>query len=159
MVKSKISIALLAAFLFSILFVSSVSAQEANAQAAISSAKDTLKNCYAAVLQAESDGVNVDSLIVTLNDAASSLSSAELFYANGDYDAAYTAASQCQSKLGDFSSQVEALIEEADAAGKQNFFVTLIFSTASLAVFGGGAVVWSVLDKQERRKSHESPAQ
>jgi len=147
---------MLAVFLFSVLLAPSVSAQQENAQAAISSAKDTLKNCYDAVLQAESAGANIDSLVAALNDAASSFSTAELAYVTGDYDTAYTAASQCQNKLDGFIAQAEALKEGAETADNQNFWFTIIFSVFSLAVLGGGAAVWVVLNKREWRKIHGS---
>ena len=95
----------------------------------------------------------MDFLVATLNDAASSLSTAKFAYAAGDYDAAYTAANQCQSKLSGFIAQADALKEGADMADIQNFFVTLLFSVFSLAVFGGGAATWVVLYKRERRNN------
>lgn len=143
---------MLAAFLCSCLFVSSVTAQGSG----ISQAKETIKNCYEAVLQAEAAGANVDALMVTLNDAASSLSQAELYYASGDYDAASNAASQCQSQLSGFISQANAEQANAQAASSQNLLLTIVFSVVSLAVFVSGVTAWVVLNRRERRSPHGS---
>jgi hypothetical protein len=57
-------------FLATAMFSSPVLAQQGSAQTAISSAKDTIKNCYDSAKEAEAAGANVDALMVTLNDAA-----------------------------------------------------------------------------------------
>jgi hypothetical protein len=137
------------------LLISSVSAQ-GSGDNAINSAKDTIKNCYNAVSQAEAAGANVDDLMTKLNDAASSLSAAELAYANGDYNTADNAASQCQSKLSDFIPQANALTASAQAATTQNLLFTVFLSIFSVAVFGAGLMAWVVLSRRERRNMHGS---
>ncbi len=151
--KRQFSIFALALLLCSALFTSSVYAQ-GSAQGAIDSAKDTLKNCYSAVSEAEAAGANVDALMATLNDAASSLSTALLANAGGDYDTAYNAASQCQSKLNDFIPQANALAASAQGASTQNFVFIVFLALLSLAVLGAGLGAWVVLSRRERRNIH-----
>lgn len=151
--KSYFSIFALVILLSSMLLVSLVSAQ-GSAQAAINSAQDTLKNCYNAISQAEAAGANVDALMATLNDAAYSMSTAELAYAGGDYDTAYNAASQCQSKLSDFIPQTNALTASAQAAATQNLIFVVFLSLLSLGVLVAGLGAWVVLGRRERRKTH-----
>ncbi|MGD6852626.1 MAG: hypothetical protein ACQCN6_11255 [Candidatus Bathyarchaeia archaeon] len=151
--KIRFSIIALTLLLCSGLFISSVSAQ-GSAQAAINSAKDSLKNCYSAVSEAEAAGANVDDLMATLNDAASSLSTAELAYAGGDYDTAYNAASQCQSKLNDFIPQTNALAESARSESTQNLVFIVFLALLSLAVLAAGLGAWFVLGRRERRNMH-----
>jgi prophage DNA circulation protein len=143
----------LALLLCSTLFIPSVYAQ-GSAQAAINSAKDALKNCYTAVSEAEAAGANVDALMTTLNNAASSLSTAELAYASGDYDKAYNSAIQCQSKLNDFIPQANTLTANAQAASSQNFAFITFLSLLSLAVLGVGLGAWIVLSRREKRNIH-----
>jgi hypothetical protein len=145
----------LAVFLVATIFVSPVFAQQGNAQDAISSAKNTIKNCYDAVAQAESAGANVDSLMVTLNDAASSLSKAELAYSANDYGSAYTYATQCQSKLADLTSQAATLKTDAQAAASQNFLINILLVAVSIGVLCSGIAAWVILGRRERRSVHE----
>jgi len=147
----------LTVFLVVAIFVSPVFANQGGAQNAISSAKNTIKNCYDAVTQAESAGTNVDSLMITLNDAAGSLSKAELAYASNDYNSAYTYATQSQSKLGDFTSQATVLKENAQANATQNFVYTILSLAASIGILCAGVAAWVVLGRRERRSFHGSP--
>jgi hypothetical protein len=146
-----------AVFLVAAIFVSPVFADRGGSQKAISSAKDSLKNCYDAVKQAESAGANVDSLMVTLNDVAGSLSKAELAFAGNDYDSAYTYSMRCQSKLNDFTSQATALKENAQATATQNFVFTILSLAASIGILCAGITAWIVLGRRERRSFHGSP--
>ena len=145
-----------AVFLVATIFVSPVFADQGGAQNAISSAKNTIKNCYDAVKQAESAGANVDSLMVTLNVAAGSLSKAELAYASNDYDSAYTYATQSQSKLGDFTSQATALTANAHANATQNLVFTILSVAGSIGILCAGVAAWVVLGRRERRNFHGS---
>lgn len=138
-------------FLVAAIFVSPVFADQGDAQNAISSAKNTIKNCYEAVKQAESAGANVDSLMVTLNDAAGLLSKAELAYSSNDYDSAYTYATQCQSKLGDFTSQATTLADNAHANTTQNFDYVILSAVGSIGILCAGVAAWVVLGRRERR--------
>ncbi len=152
MIKTKIILAtFIIVFLMPAMFLSTVMADQGSAQNAISSAKDTLKNCYSAVKAAESTGANVESLMVTLNEAAASLSNSELAYASNDYDSAYTYATQSQSKLDGFVSQANALKDSAQVVAGQNFFFTVLSVVASAVLLGIGIGAWIVLSRKERR--------
>ncbi len=147
----------LAVFLVAAMFVSPVFAQQGSAQNAISQAKNTIQTCYDAVKQAESAGANVDSLMVTLNDAAGSLSKAELAYASNDYNSAYTYATQSQSKLNDFTGQATALKENAQANATQNLVYTILSAVGSIGILCAGIVAWVVLGRRQRRSINGSP--
>ncbi len=125
-----------------------------SAQATISSAKDALKNAYEAVKQAQASGANVDSLMTTVNEAAASLSNAELFEAAGDSSSAFTYAMQAQSKLGGVASQAASLTQAAQTNKNLTSFANYVLLFAGIAVFAAGAIVWFVLEKRERRNLH-----
>lgn len=154
--KSSITMFLIV-FLVAAIFVSPVFASQGSAQTAISSAKNTIKNCYDLVKQAESAGANVDSLMTTLNDAAGLLSKAELVYASNDYDLAYTYATQTQSKLSGFTGQATALTANGQAYATQNFVYTILSLAASIGILCVGVAVWAVLGRRERRSFDGSP--
>jgi hypothetical protein len=137
--------------LVGVLFFSPVVASEGSAETAISSAQASLKTCYEAVSRAESAGANVDSMMVTLNDAAGLVSKAELAYASNNYDSAYQYAKQSQSALGDFESQANALASDAQAHEKQSQAVTILSAIAALGILCAGVVAWAVLGRQQRR--------
>lgn len=155
-IKTKFYMGILLAALVSGLFILSASASQGSAQESISSAKTNLRDCYSAVLQAESAGANVDSLVVTLNQAAGLLTNAELAYASMDYDAAYSYASQSQSELSGFNAQAIALQQNASANALQNSLFTLFTLVLSVAVLCVGIVVWVVLNRRERRGTYRS---
>ncbi len=150
--KCLFRIGFLATLLCSILLIPICAAQD-SAQGAIASAKNSLKNCYDAVAQAEAAGANVDSLVATLNQAADSLSKAELAYSSGDYNGASSAASQCQSQLGSIVSDANSLKESALAASIQSstFTIFSLVASAALAIAGIGA--WITLNKKERQST------
>jgi ABC-type transport system involved in multi-copper enzyme maturation permease subunit len=132
-------------------------ASQGSAHSAISSAKSTIAQCYDAMQQAESAGANVDSLITKLNEAAGSLSNAELAYSSGDYATAYSAASQCQSQLGDFISQANTLQQSAEATRTQNFVFNVLSLTFSVSILCTGIAAWIILNKRERRTINGTP--
>jgi hypothetical protein len=141
---------LIAIFVFGVFFASPVASQ-GSAQNAIISAKNTITQCFNAVQQAESAGANVDSLMTTLNQAAGSLSKAELAYSSGDYATAYSAASQCQSQLGGLIPQANTSQQNAEAARAQNFMFNLLSLVLAFSVLCAGIGVWIILNKRERR--------
>ena len=139
------------------MFVSPVFASQGDAQNAISSAKNTVKNCYEAVKQAESAGANVDSLMATLNNAAGLLSKAELAYAGNDYASAYTYATQSQSQLGDFTSQASALTANAQANDTQNFVYVILSVVGSVGILCTGIAAWVISGRKKRGNFNGSP--
>jgi hypothetical protein len=136
-----------------LLAIAPVYADQDSAQNAISSAQSNVKDCYLAVRQAEAAGANVDSLLVSLNDAAGLLSKAQLSYSGKDYDTAYTYAVQCQSQLGDLITQanVAKVNANGNAAG-------LVFEALSLGLSVGlvcaGVAAWVVLGKKQGRSQY-----
>jgi hypothetical protein len=137
--------------LVGVLFVFPVVASDGGAETAVSSAKASLKTCYDAISRAESAGANVESLMVTLNDAAGLMSKAELAYASNNYDSAYQYAKQSQSTLGDLESQANALASDAQAHQKQSQAFTSLSAIAGLGILFAGVFAWAVLGKQQRR--------
>jgi hypothetical protein len=138
-------------FITTALFASPVFADQNSAQTAIMSAQNNLKTCYDAAKQAQAAGANVDSLMVTLNDAAGSLSEAELAYASNDYNSAYNYATQSQSKLNGFTSQASALQQNAINNDNQNF-ITLVSSViGSVAILCVGIAAWVTLNRKQRK--------
>lgn len=121
------------------------------AQNAITSAKKALKDCYIAVSEAESSGANVDSLVATLNKAAGKLSLAELAYESGNYDSAFSYATQAQSALSGLISQTSALKQSAAATVSQNAQFTFLTLLISLTFLCSGVTIWVVLNRRERR--------
>ncbi len=145
-------VAVLAIVAFAQLVTEPTFAQPSGAQNAISSAQETIKNCYLAVKQAQDAGANVDSLMVTLNEATSLLTKAQLAFGSNDNSAAYTYASQSQSKLGDFISQANAAKEGALAVGTQNSILSIVSLVVAIAIACGGAAFVLVLNRSERKQ-------
>ncbi len=149
--KTKFCVTALAAFfIFGTLLASPVTSQ-GSAQNAISSAKNSLAQCYNAIQQAESAGANVDSVMTMLNQAAGSLSKAELAYSSGDYATAYSAASQCQNQLGGLTSQASTLQQNAEATRNQNFVSTVLSLIFSVSILCAGISAWITLNKRGGR--------
>lgn len=132
--------------------VTPVLADQGGAKDAISSAQDTIKNCYRAVREAETAGVNVDSLTSKLNGAANLLSNAQLAYAGKDYNAADNYAAQCQSQLGDFVLQVNSV--KANASGNGGALFVVISLSVSVGLVCAGIAAWVVLGRKQRRIMH-----
>lgn len=138
-------------FITTALFASPAFADQNSAQTAIMSAQNNLKTCYDAAKQAQAAGANVDSLMVTLNDAAGLLSDAELAYASNDYNSAYNYATQSQSKLNGFTFQASALRQNAINNDNQNF-ITLVSSViGSVAILCVGIAAWVTLNRKQRK--------
>ncbi len=157
MKKTQLSLAALTSIILVGVILASPVASQGSAQSAISSAKNSIAQCYSAVQQAESAGGNVDYLITMLNQAADSLSKAELAYSSGDYATAYSAASQCQSQLAGLMSQANALQQSAEATRSQNSVFTMLSLTFSVSVLCTGIGAWVILNKPERRTIDGTP--
>ena len=129
-------------------FGSPVSAQ-GDAAAAISSAKSTVLSCYNAAKDAETAGANITTLTVTLNDAGSLLSRAELAYSTGDFAAATSFAVQSQNKLSNFVGKANSLRQAAVQRESRDFLVNVVGSVAgAFAVVGVGVGTWVFLKKR-----------
>ncbi len=145
------SVAIVILFVATASFASPVSADQNIAQATIASAQNNLRNCYEAAKQAQSAGANVDSLMAILNDAAESLSEAQLAYSSNDYGSAYTYAAQSQIMLEGFIPLASALQANANNVDYQNFITAVLSIVASVAVLSSGIGAWVTLDRKGRK--------
>ncbi len=135
--------------LFVAVAASPVWASQTDAAAAISSAKNTIVNCYNAAKQAEAAGANITVLTDTLNKAGSLLSQAELAYATNDFDAALNLAIQSQTTLNNFVAEANALQETATQQQNQSFLINVVGSIAgTFAVIVAGLVAWLFLKRK-----------
>lgn len=139
-------------FLFTETFALPAFAQTTSAQTAIASAKDTLKNCYLAVKDAENAGANVDPLMSTLNDAAGLLTKAQLAYASNDNKGAYNFASQSKSKLNNFITQATTLKETAINGNKEKTLMIVVSLVAAVAIACAGVSAVVVMNRRERKR-------
>jgi hypothetical protein len=131
---------------------------QAGANGAIASAQTALKGCYDSVKQAEAEGANVSSLMVTINNGAGLLSQAQLAFAGGDFDSAFSYASQSQSIFNGVVSQANALRDSALQQNSQKFLVTMVPLFISAAVLAAGIGVYVFLGRKERRSFNGAPA-
>lgn len=117
----------------------------------IQTAENKVLNCYRAVFDAEKADANVSSLLNTLNEASWFLSEAKLAYNSGDYNSAFTNASECLSKLEGFTNQADDLRLEAEQAKHLDFMVNFVGSAVgSVAVVLGSYAVWVYLKKHAK---------
>ena len=150
MPRFKIPIALFISLLLFVTVVASpVWAEQANASTAISSAKNTIVNCYSAAKEAEAVGANITAIVDTLNEAGSLLSQAELAYAANDFDAALNLAVQSQTTLSDFIGEANSLKETALQQQNQDFLINVVGSIiATFVVIVAGGLVWFLLKRK-----------
>ena len=143
------------------IFPSPVWASEADAAAAISSAENTILNCYNAAKEAEAAGADITVILGTLNEAGSLLSQAELAYAASNFDTALNLAAQSQSTLNNFISEAHTSQETAMQQQNQDFLINVVFPTlGAFAVIAAGIAAWLFLKrKYETTEAHtpESP--
>jgi len=144
------SIFLTAMLLFYVMTIPSlVLAEQTDASAAITSAKEQIVTCNQAAKDAEGAGANITSLTATLNDAGALLSQAESAYSTNNFDAARNLAVQSQSMLGNLVSEANALKETATQQRDQDFLINVVGSLiGAFAVIGAGAAAWLFLKKR-----------
>ena len=126
-------------------------ADQNSAQSAIASAQTAMGNCYQAIKQAENSGANVTSLVVSLNGAADLLSEAQLAYASGDYDSAYTYATQSQSAMNSIPTQASTLQETAKNDASQNFMIATLSAVTAVSILCIGVGAWVALNRKGRK--------
>jgi hypothetical protein len=136
--------------LFSVMVVPSlVLAEQTDATATITSAKEQFVTCYQAARDAEGAGANISSLTASLNEAGALLSQAESAYSANDFDTARNLAVQSQGMLGNFVSEANVLKENATAQRFWDFMINVVGSViGTVAVLVGGVVVWLFLKKK-----------
>jgi len=129
-----------------------VLADQTDAAAAITSAKERIVACYQAAKDAEGAGANITSLTATLNDAGALLSRAELAYSSNDFGTARDLAVQSREGLGNFVSEANVLKETAIQQGNQDFMINVVGSAVgAIAVVVGGFAVWNFLKRKYDR--------
>ncbi len=133
-------------------------ASQGSAESQISSAKNLIKDCYLAVKEAEAEGADIGTLMVTLNEAGLLLSEAELAYSVKEYSLADDYARQSRSKLSNLISQAQDLRQTAINAGTQEFVTLTLSLLASIGILSGGIAAWVVLKRKERLGSNGSSA-
>ena len=114
----------------------------------ISTAKNKLLSCYEAVREAETTGANITSVLISLNEAGSLLSRAELAFSQDDFDAALSFGVQSQNSLNGVLEAANVLKETGQ---QEQFMNSLIKVVASLlgviVVLVAGFAVWRFLKK------------
>lgn len=121
------------------------------AGSAVSQAQKALASSTEAVAKAQSEGANVDALMVTLIQAADLLSKAQLANSAGNYGTANDYASQCQSKLSGVTGEASSLQQAAANQKNQSSIFTTLTLLVSAALLVSGVVSWFMLNKRERR--------
>lgn len=121
------------------------------ADSAVNQAQKTLSDITQVVAKAQSEGANVDALMVTLTQAADLLSKAQLANSAGDFSTANDYASQCQSILSGVADEASSLQQEAANQKSQSSIFTVLTLLVSAALLASGIVSWFVLNKRERR--------
>jgi Trk-type K+ transport system membrane component len=140
--------------LFSVALVGSLPVNAADDQAdaapAISAAQTSLRNCYLQTQKAEAQGANVTTLISTLNQADTLLTSAQAAYARNDFQTANDLAQQTQNQLSKFTTEETSLTASANQKSNSN----ALGLAAAVAGSAGGLVVgfaaWAILNRRDR---------
>lgn len=100
----------------------------------ISDAKTSLADAYEKVASAESAGGNVTTLIGLLNQAAADLDSANVAYANGEFDVALANASECVLYATAAGSDAVQLKGQATSAANEQW-MTVLYSVLGIVIF------------------------
>lgn len=147
---SKILVVML--LLSATLFVSSAAcSSQSEAESQIRLAEGEVLNCYRAVYEAEKVGANVSDLLNSLNDAGWLLSQARHAYNFGDYDLAFSFASQSLTKLTGLIDKANGLRMDAEHARFSDFTVNIVCSTVgAAAILVGGYGAWFFLKRREK---------
>ena len=113
------------------------------AEAQIQQARAAVLAGYWATRQAGGAGANVSALVATLNLAGAYLGNAELAYANGLYDAAFSLADQTIRELDGLNEEAARLEVAAAEAAATDFLVNVVGSAAAtVGVVAGSWLVW-----------------
>jgi hypothetical protein len=104
------------------------------ADQALNDAANTLASCYVAVADAERAGANVSDLKVRLGLAGGLLSEAYNAYRLGEYDAAYSYATNCSSSINNIVSNATDSKQKAEAAYENDLFSSSAVSSVGLSL-------------------------
>jgi hypothetical protein len=122
---------------------------QTNAAQAISSAQNTLINCYKRTQKTEASGANVTTLISALNRANALLSNAQTAYAQNNFQSATDLAQQSQNQLSNFTTEENELTASANQKGGSNLLVMLASVVSSVAVLVVGFASWVILNRKD----------
>lgn len=117
-----------------------------DADEALANAESNLAFAYGSVAEAESAGADVSELIAKLKIAGSLLAEAYNFYRVGNYDEAYSYATNCSERVGEIVSEASTLKLESEDAYREGLLTTAGVSSAVLSVlFILSLFVWRFL--------------
>ncbi len=137
-------------------------ADSSSADAALTSARSKLIECFNAAKAAETAGANISELTNTLNEAGSMLSKAEFSYSSSNFPESENEAAQSQNILSNFISQADSLRNAASQRQNTDFLLNFVGSIAgTIAVIVSSVAVWVFLRRRYERvgvKQGESPA-
>lgn len=124
-------------------------ATEGDAAAGIDSTESAVLECYFAVAAADKAGADVSLLLDRLFEAGQFLSLAEVAFQAGDFDSAFSNASQSQVLLSGLVEEAEALEEYAFSENYLSLLTdVLILVVGTAAVIAGSVVVWVLLKRR-----------
>lgn len=121
---------------------------ENEAATKIGEAENALNSAYEAVLEAERAGANITGLLDNLTEASELLFEAKWVLSSNE-SAAVDFAVESQARLNGFLVKADTLRVAAAQQLYWDFMVNVVGSIiGSVAVIGGGFIVWAVLKKK-----------
>lgn len=130
-------------------FVFVLGYSEGDAAQALAGARQTIRDCYMAVLAAEEAGANVTELVNTLNVAGDLYSRAVLAYSSGDYGLTVRLCNDVQNTLSGFVFKADSLRVSALEEGRRDFLYNVVGSgVGAIAVVCVSAVLWTLLKRR-----------
>jgi len=116
---------------------------------ALTTAHQTIVNCYEATVAAEKAGANITELTITLNEAEKLYSKALLARKNEDYDLTVQLVNECLGKLDGFTEKANASRVNASERSYLNFIYNVVCSSVGAVVIICIAfIIWSLLKKK-----------
>ena len=112
-----------------------VFAQSSTAKSQLQSATNAFAQAYNAVSDARKAGANVTILVNRLNNAANSLSQADMAYARGDFNGTIAGSAATILGIQSIVSQAQSLKAAAQVSGRNTFLILIVFSVFGAAVF------------------------
>ncbi len=148
-----VSLLIVLTLLFAFALAPVVFGAEADAEAAIVSARHQLVVYFQSAAAAEANGANITHLTQVLNDAGALLSDAELAFANGDFDLAESLALDSQVGLANFNYEVNSIMTTAADSANRDFMFNVVGSiVAVIIVVSLGVFAWFFVTKRYARR-------
>jgi hypothetical protein len=121
---------------------------EADASIAISQAEQNFKLAYVEVAESENAGANISLLLNKLEVAARYLSESDSAFRVGDYESAFSLASECSISLQGVVSDAERLKINAEISNNAAFLLTAVGSGIGIGlILFFGFLGWRYLKK------------